>query len=235
MLPATQVWWLPVSGKPVSEVSTAPGQMLLGFGAREMWLENWDHERRSALLFRLDVAKPLSVDEMVWPSVFDADHHLLKPDWTGYIQDLWDDLDRLKMTLEEGWRQTWRPCCLVAVTLMTASCTRGQEDGWRERVDSLSPQVIAGGWRLLGFDVADSFLLSGLSNGGFRPELEAVSPLRAVWGPLLNRWHLFTDTSAATAFQKLANSRMPEHSPFFIFAVWLIDQIAPSKSWVGSI
>jgi len=41
----------------------------------------------------------------------------------------------------------------------------------------------------------------------------------------LNGWHLFKKMSDAAKFQKMADSRMPEHSPFFIYTLWLIQAI----------
>jgi hypothetical protein len=71
---------------------------------------------------------------------------------------------------------------------------------------------------LLGYDVADYDLLSGLTNCGYAPE-EAAS-LAPVWAPLLNEWHLFGNPGDATAFAAVAEERVPEHAPFFAYGIY---------------
>ncbi len=50
-------------------------ELLLGFDAREMWLEfseDWSEERQRLFLLRRDIIKPLSAHTVTWRSVFDA-------------------------------------------------------------------------------------------------------------------------------------------------------------------
>ncbi|HEV8105744.1 MAG TPA: hypothetical protein VGP69_18590 [Gaiellaceae bacterium] len=49
-------------------------EMLIGFDAREAveYLPRWDGERRQRFLLRHDVARPLSVDARVWPTIVDG-------------------------------------------------------------------------------------------------------------------------------------------------------------------
>ncbi|HVR11906.1 MAG TPA: hypothetical protein VMW75_27945 [Thermoanaerobaculia bacterium] len=213
-----------VASDQVAQRPAEVAQQLLGFAAREMWLAGWPATRQGAALYKLDVVKPLSVDEMVWPSVFEVDRNLKRPKWTGYVQDLWANLARLKETLQAGWCENPRPSCLIAVTRVKGGSGPAQEAAWRNRVDSFNPPALSKEWRPLGFDVADTFLQSGLTNGRFLED-DDVPALRAAWGPLLNGWHLFKKMSDAAKFQKMADSRMPEHSPFFIYTLWLIQAI----------
>ena len=73
-------------------------------------------------------------------------------------------------------------------------------------------------YELLGYDVADYDLLSGLTNCGYSPE-EAAS-LAPVWAPLLNEWHLFGNPGDATAFAAVTAKRVPEHAPFFAYGIY---------------
>lgn len=77
---------------------------------------------------------------------------------------------------------------------------------------------------LLGFDVADAGLTSGLTNCGFGQSER--STLRASWAPGLNEHHLFVDVEQAFAFRGLAGGRVPEHAPFFVYALYLIADVA---------
>ena len=76
-------------------MTMSSNELLLGFDAREMWLdvaEYWPEERKRTYLLRQDIVRPLSTDEYVWRSVFDVDISLQYPQWTGPIQNLWDNL-----------------------------------------------------------------------------------------------------------------------------------------------
>ena len=77
-------------------------QRVLGYDARETWdtgKTGWPEPRRREYLLRPDVAKPLSTDTSVWPSIFatpsgpdpDTPYQLEAPAWTGPVQWLWDD------------------------------------------------------------------------------------------------------------------------------------------------
>src|SRR5690242_11063009 len=68
------------------QITMSSNDLLLGFDAREMWLDpqdDWPPARKKGYLLRDDVAKPLSTDTAVWRTVFDADPSLHRPEWTG--------------------------------------------------------------------------------------------------------------------------------------------------------
>jgi hypothetical protein len=50
-----------------------------------------------------------------------------------------------------------------------------------------------------------------------------LAGLRASWTSDLNEHHLFTDVKRAFAFRDLTDRRIPEHAPFFVYALWLIE------------
>ena len=97
----------------MSRKSHGVEEALLGFDARERFLEAgslWAPERRGIYLLREDVQKPLSVDPLVWPSLFgeglpDAERTRLGleamslPGWRGPNQGLWDSLSRMRSAL----------------------------------------------------------------------------------------------------------------------------------------
>jgi hypothetical protein len=84
----------------------------------------------------------------------------------------------------------------------------------------MTPPTISDNWRLLGFDVADAGLTSGLSNCGHKQS--EIAGLRASWVADLNEHHLFTDMARALAFRDVTDRRVPEHAPFFVYALSLV-------------
>jgi len=69
-----------------------------------------------------------------------------------------------------------------------------------------------------GYDVADYWQLSGLTNCGYSPE-EAAS-LAPVWAPRLNEWHLFDNPDDAEAYADVTEKRVPEHAPFYAYGIY---------------
>lgn len=200
-------------------------EKVLGFDVREIWLDPadlWNAQRKSDLLFRLDVVKPLSTDSMVWPSAFDVDADLCRPSWTGYVQDLWEDLEGLQECLRLQWGSKSKPCRTIAVTLLRRSCREDQHTEWDERVVSTNPFTLGKEWSLLGYDVSDNWLLSGLSNIGFSPGIEDVSSMRARWTQSLNEFHLFDSPVQAMEFKLFSDQRVINHAPFFVYGLWQI-------------
>lgn len=195
---------------------------ILGFDARERWCPRerlWPAERAARFLLR-DTEKPLSTDVMVWPSVFeDPQLDLLgmddlslgsagasAPAFRGFVQDLWQDLDALERALTPVTAGRYD---VIAVSV----------DGeWHPSTPPCVPADLDAQWLHLGFDVSDSWLLSGLSNCGYAQE--EIDAMRAQWGPRLNAHHLFDDRLDASAFATLCGERVREHAPFHVYGLW---------------
>jgi hypothetical protein len=77
--------------------------------------------------------------------------------------------------------------------------------------------TIDGDSRFLGYDVADESLISGLSN--CRYSVDELNALRADCAGKLNHVGLFGTLEAADLFRTITDSRVPEHAPFWIFAL----------------
>jgi len=86
----------------------------------------------------------------------------------------------------------------------------------------ITPSEIAPEWLLLGFDVSDEYLLSGLMNVACTPD---EHELKAKWSTKLNNYHLFETLEDALSFSSLSNERVQEHSPFFVYGIYMIDNI----------
>ena len=191
-------------------------ELLLGFDRRVGGNSDaWDAKRREQFLLHVDVVQPLSTDTTVWPSVLDSD--LRPPNCVGH-QTLWNDLVCLESSSPSSDPDSsW----LIAVTLHLAKNSPKEMSHWKSEVSPTSPAIRAEAWSLLGYDVADQWLLSGLSNCGFLPG-DDIKALRREWSSKLNQNHLFNRLENAMEFKDLSDQRTVEHSPFFVFGIWSI-------------
>jgi len=206
-------------------------EVLIGYDARTMydvpdW--TWTPERRANYLLRHDVERPFSTDVMVWPDVFSADK-LTVPDWHGIRQETWADLANMKQHIHDGWGDDWKPCRMIAITMLRQHESERwpmfgyipQEDGgqipfgYEDAVKHLAPRTLDDTWSLLGYDVSDPFLLSGLMNCGY-----VSDSLRERFAGYLNDYHLFTDLDAAFEFRAMSNERVREHAPFYVYGIY---------------
>ena len=225
-------------------------ELLLGFDAREMWLdvaEYWPEERKKTFLLRQEIVKPLSTDILVWRSVFDVEQTLNRPQWTGPIQELWEDLATLQAYLDTAWSERTLPSWIIAVTLQEDVCESedllewyarasnfidetvpgvlplsGYLLEWYARASSIIPALRDPAWAFLGYDVSDKWLLSGLSNCGYGTNESEIHILRQTYASSLNEHHLFDAIKPAVDFMHVSNERVQEHAPFFVFGLWLI-------------
>jgi hypothetical protein len=224
----------------MSEVTGPFDEVLLGFDARVVPAEAgalWDLKRRARFLLKSDAASPLSVDVMVWPSLFDWGQGagmtpfergrlrlagLAPPVWTGANAGLWDDLDAMRAYLHERGGEGALPRhTVVAITWVMdpASMARRRAGGPYAR--PTTPAAIAPAWTRLGYDVADASRLSGLANCGY--EAREAEPLRERWTRFLNVHHVFDQIAYALAFRQAADIRVPEHAPFFVYGLYVIE------------
>jgi hypothetical protein len=194
---------------------------LIGFDAREMWQEfhiAWSQERKENFLLRQDIKKPLSTDTMVWPSVFDEVGELAPPyNWRG---SLWDGLEVMRGFMKARPITTHLTFWMIGITLVSGEFEAGQEEMGYPTLPALDLPAESEDWTLLGYDVSDHSLLSGLSNCGY---LEREKQrFRKRWARHLNRYHLFGEVDPAVEFKAITDRRIPEHAPFFVYGLYLI-------------
>lgn len=206
-----------------SEVVAQPVQgRLIGFDAREMWQEfhiAWPQERKDQYLLRQDIKKPLSTDTMVWQSVLEATDALDIPVDRGALS-LWGGLGVLKDYLKAQSITTHLFFWTIGITLVSGEFGAGQEEMGYPTLDTLGLPAGSENWTLLGYDVADPFLLSGLSNCGYLEEEK--QRFVEQWGKHLNHYHLFSEVGPAVEFKEVSDRRVPEHAPFFVYGLYLI-------------
>jgi hypothetical protein len=173
----------------------------IGFDLRSTASDpSWTVDQRTRFLLRRDLASVRSVDPVVWvrpPGLPPA------PEAGG----LWPELSDLFAAAH----------ALDHADAMAMRITALEEDEQPpDGAGTIGPAFER--YELLGYDVADYDLLSGLTNCGYSPE-EAAS-LAPVWAPLLNEWHLFGNPGDATAFAAVTAKRVPEHAPFFAYGIY---------------
>jgi hypothetical protein len=172
---------------------------------------------------------------MVWPSIFApptatqrSSVELALPEWVGVNTPFWDDLNALRTAIPEDYGGK-HPYWVIAATWHTD--TSFADEGKREGKmlgpypTATTPRRRETGWRFLGFDVADPGI-SGLTNCGYDP-IERDT-LAGQFGHDLNRFHLFDDIDRAFEFRTITSARVPEHAPFFVIGLWLIEATAPA-------
>lgn len=180
---------------------------------------------------REDIDHAYSVDTNIWSSVFDLFElpDTGEPWWSPkakgnlgfqYLEAVQESMAALGLAVE-GSRK------VIAVSVVL-------DEGWEayaslsraEKLESAvhfiypedaRPEVIDPSWPLLGYDVADTFLLSGLMNCPFT-SAEKMELSR--FAKELNRFHLFRTPGPASVFRHLSNERVPEHAPFLVYGVY---------------
>lgn len=210
------VFWLTSFNENSMNTSMNTVELLLGFDARVPENEhNWDMKRREQFLIRLDAERPSSTDTGVWPAVFNTG--LQPPTCVGH-QNLWNDLACLRSSVLSA---DGAPCRIIAVSVYLPIYQHKEIEAWKDAAGPVAPAVRDPEWPLLGYDISDRWLLSGLSNCGFLPGEEALS-FRKKWSNKLNNSHLFDRLENALEFKVVSDGRAPEHGPFFVFGIWAV-------------
>jgi len=198
--------------------------VVIGFDARQNWLPmaNWWPQNGPFLyLLREDVVRPYSVDKNIWSSVCHVLADLQRPEDAGPLPPLWVDFDRLQRHLatKEGIEK--RPYHVIAITLSGDSIAPDAIE-WLSLIGPNAPDLgpLDGSWTLLGYDVANPKLLSGLTDAPYHTEQEDLAALKARWVPSLNEHHLFTRFDEAKAFITLVEHRARRFAPFGVFGIW---------------
>ena len=203
---------------------------ILGFDIRVVVspgiARRWGALRRKHYLLRPDVPWVASADSAVFSSIFDFGNTLNGADeaLTRLIPEnvhqqalgLWCDLDAMQQTasrlsLPEG-------AVFMAIAITALEEFPRAEGPWDDLLEErTNPETVNQRWRLLGYDVADRFLLSGLSNCGYDGDEKATFTI--AWSGKLNEVGLLSDLNDAAEFKNATNRRVPEHAPFSVFGL----------------
>lgn len=194
----------------------------------------WDSEHRDCFLLKPDIEWPLSVDPMAWPSVFysvifreatNFPYGSIEVDPSVDGGQYWLNLDQMTQYYD-AHRKGGSRGVFIGIDLFSEQSLGGDTvpyEGPKGVQCALTlgravPSDRPATSELLGYDVADGSWISGLCNCEYsREEKEQLTP---VWVPRLNNFGLIASLDHATDFKRLSDARVPEHSPFWVYAIW---------------
>lgn len=193
-------------------------EQIVAFDARRVdraAIALWTADRRAVYLLKTEVNQPLSVDTLVWPSVWPADlsERAMIADSRRGIEGCAANLQ----TLDHGLATMTvpKPYWVVAITVVSANVSA-------PFVRATEPSQVTATWQPLGYDVADGSLLSGLSNCGYLPA--EVQRLRDAWAPHLNDVGLFSEPGTATRFGEVAKGRDKDTAAYYVFGIYVVSK-----------
>jgi len=144
-------------------------------------------------LVRPEVPAPLSVDRDVWPAL------AVNPD-ESYPLSLWGSTSPAPVIIEIE---------VVATDQQSYDYWDGILFGRLRPEKDAALRIIL---RDLGYDVADRYFVSGLSNCLLSPA--ELAEIRKTWSCSINDRGLFEGIAAAKAFRSVCYCLVPEHAPF---------------------
>lgn len=196
--------------------------------------DRWEPPTRELYLVDPTVPVPLSVDRTVWPSRFrmqDAEpppitrlDDILVPrnDDTAYFEafDLWPSFGWMFMHHKESAAGD----CAVAIGLVEERAYGpgfNPDSWWRAIYPTAFPaSQLDPAWPLLGFDAANSGMLSALTNCGRTGPLADAT--RQTYGSRLTEHGLLKEEADAVKFAEEANRWAQGDGPFYAFAIYLV-------------
>lgn len=187
--------------------------VVLGFDARRSLdgLSDWTPERRSRFLIRENVRQPASVDRAVWQAVSD-DGNSERP------LNLWPSVRQLLKAFPPSSQDaTGTPHIIEIAVLADKQASAYWEAvfcGWVRPEEDVALRLAM---RELGYDVADRYLVSGLSNCMLSSD--ELTDVRREWRERISPVGLFSTVADAAAFAPTCDRLTPEHSPFFVYRI----------------
>lgn len=176
--------------------------------------QDWTKQRRSVFLLDESVAIPKSVDANVWEEIAwqNAESSF------GKIRlPCWEDRDEmLKITAYNCTHKDEVELTIVAFVEEERPLPEIVEMNSRNPIDQPTGFFI-------GYDIAGDGLISALSNCGFSKHDRIVAMEK--YARYLNRHGLFEDVRIANQFAADSEIRVPEHSPFYVFGLYLDKEI----------
>ncbi len=169
----------------------------------------WTSQRRIDYLLRDDVKRPLSVDTAVWESPLRQGDEMRGPLLWKFQE--FDDTFKQCMNNESVW--------LIYISISTFYFNKHQKSIFNIELIENNPKSNLSDLKFLGYDVADQFLLSGLTNCQYTND-EATAMIRK-WKTKINKYHLLDNMEDAMKYLHETERRVPEHAPFFVYGLYL--------------
>lgn len=206
-------------------------EKILGFQLRvdPKQINRWSPSRRATYLLRESVQAPLSVDTSVWPLSRNSEASLrLFVDYGPEPGDAPNGLGVYRLRDVSAVAPADAPggVILIAITIQEKSFQDIRSKHLIAEVTTSIADLAAIGWRLLGYDVADSWLTSALLNCGFEPHVKLS--LAKQFDGNLNYHGLFLRQVEAAEFAAASDFRIAGHAPFLVYGLWA--QSGPNDS-----
>jgi hypothetical protein len=190
----------------------------------------WDQEHRNLYLLRPQTEWPLSVDPLVWPSVFYSEifraatnlpYGSIEVDPSTDDGQYWLNLDQMTGHYETHKRPETQGV-FVAIHLFSEKALDSNFipysfDNCALSLGETNPRECPPEGEFLGYDVADASRMSGLANCGYT-DIERKQ-LEQVWSSRLNSYGLLKTLEDAVEFRQVCDKRVAEHAPFWIFGI----------------
>jgi hypothetical protein len=194
--------------------------------------EFWDKEYRDRFLLEPDIEWPISVDPLVWPSIFfskifrDAtklSYGSIEVDPSIDNGEYWLNLEQMKHHYAANKLPNSKGV-FVCIHLFSEAPLDGFSVPYLQNgiqcgfeLHDTTPREAPKDAVLLGYDVADASWISGLTNCSYTPEDK--ERLSSRWLPRLNHYGLLRELDDARKFREVCNLRVPDHAPFWVFRI----------------
>jgi len=207
--------------------------IVLGYDIRKhyggYYQYEWDYERRERFLISNNIVWPLSIDTTVWPSLFRVQIHpvniQMKDDNEVAVQmsadnyiigNLWQSHDSMVEYYDMY-------CIRKQKTIPTVfTLHTWDEPSTKESTITAFPHdnslIMPSGYSLVGYDIADQFFVSSLSNCGYGNN-EGEGDARFEYASYVNDYGLFGALNDAIKFKSVSNISVKEHAPFYVYGV----------------
>lgn len=173
---------------------------------------DWTRERRDCFLINPDTPTPKAVDPNVWESLLASEEGL-----GGGLPAIWHWHDWPAMLDAHARSGLMGPRAAVAAVLYADVDT--PDHMW---ISGLTVDDVHRDGVLVGYDVADEYGTSGISNCGF--EGWEAEDARRQFGTYLNEHGLFTDFDAAMRCAEYTSLRVEEHAPFYPYGLYIMKE-----------
>lgn len=205
------------SGKDSNAMARQLNESLVGFDCRYLpAIERTDVEGHRA-------STCLSVDSSIWPSALDQFANDMVEGtflglWVGKTQDLFEHEGDIDTVIELISPFTDGVPSKIAITVVN---NRFFQQAHLERPEwppyPLTSFEQGPDWEFLGIDVADRFLLSGVSNCGIQWGDDVFDHQ---FGSALNPYQLFESVQIAESFAEAIALAVPDHAPFLLYRLY---------------
>lgn len=179
--------------------------LVAGYSIRSLSPDaDWEG-RRENFLIRPEILLPKSVDYNAWEEVV---HNEVDTTAGRLPLPCWNDREAMRVAFHHAKYKDESIELTIGIHLNSDEETNISRDDRLHTADLF----------LLGYDIADDGLTSALSNCEYSaPEMIVA---RNMFAPFINDHGLIDNMENALRFRDYSSTRVPEHTPFFVYSLW---------------